>query len=42
MTKQYAYAETAKNEAENVTYNFNPLVAILPEKRKQHEYLSEN
>lgn len=42
MTKQYAHAETAKNEAENVTYKLTPLVAVLPEKRKQHEYLSEN
>ena len=24
------------------TYELDPLVAILPEKRKQHEYLSEN
>ena len=42
MTKQYAHAETAKNEAENHTYKFNQLVAILPEKQKLYEYSTEN
>ena len=42
MTKQYAYAETAKNEAENVTYKVNQLVAVLPEKQKLYEFSTEN
>ena len=40
MTKQVI--SQAKNESKNVTYKFNPLVAVLPEKRKHHEYFTEN
>lgn len=42
MTKQYAYASTAKNEAENVTYQFKQLVAVLPEKQKLYEFTTKN
>lgn len=40
MTKQVLNQGT--NEAEKTTFKINHLVAVLPEKRKQHEYLSEN
>lgn len=40
MTKQVI--SQATNEAENTTIKINRLVAVLPEKRKQHEYLTEN
>lgn len=40
MTKQVITQAT--NEAENVTYKFNKLIAVIPEKRKKHEYLTEN
>ena len=40
MTKQVM--TQGNNEAEKTTYKINRLVAVLPEKRKEHEYLTEN